>query len=35
MTFLYIIFAVNLVTWIAMYLILFKTSFLNGKKGAK
>lgn len=35
MTFLYIIFAVNFTTWVAMYLILFKTSFLNGKKGVK
>lgn len=31
MTFLYIIFAVNAVTWIAMYLILFKTPLLDDK----
>lgn len=35
MTFLYIILAVNLFTWITMYLILFKTSFLEKEKGAK
>lgn len=35
MTFLYIIFAVNFVTWVAMYLILFKTSFLDENRGGK
>ncbi len=34
MTFLYIILAVNLVTWVTMYIILFKTSFLDDKRGA-
>jgi len=31
MTFLYIIAAVNIVTWVTMYLIIFKTPLLNDK----
>lgn len=35
MTFLYIIFIINALTWIIMYLVLFKTSLLDVDKGAK
>jgi hypothetical protein len=31
MTFLYIIFVVNAITWISMFLILFKTPLLDDK----
>lgn len=35
MTFLYIILAVNVVTWLTMYLLIFKTRLLDVDEGDK
>lgn len=35
MTFLYIILAVNVVTWLTMYFLIFKTRILDVNKGDK